>query len=106
MLYQEVASRIEEYESKQEVARTGLSNAARATVLHAADHGSKKSSLDLTEFPAWAEQISWLRKQWRGQGVHISVHGSFLHFNATGSRSRRSLHDHNDYDNIPEAKAW
>ena len=92
MLFEEVTSLINDYEMNQEAARSALANEARTTVLHFAREGSRKSTMQLQ--PGWAEQVSWLRKEWRGQGVHISVSGGFLHFNAVGPRGpgrRRSV---------------
>lgn len=91
MLYDEVQSRIAAFEESQSFARTDLENHARETILNAADSGSRKSILHLA--PDWKAQVSWLRKQWRGQGISMSVHGNFLHFNVTGPRTpRRGLH--------------
>lgn len=92
MLYEEVDNLIESYERSQDSYRYSLEEAARKTVIDAARNGSKKSILELPN--EWAAQVAWLKKQWRGEGVSISVHGNFMHMNVTGPRvRRRSLHE-------------
>lgn len=87
LIYEKVFDLLEEHDRRQEFARMEFRDKAEAAILVAAQDGSKKSSISLTTEEK--AQVAWLRQEWRGHGVSMSIEGDVLHFTVGYPRTRR-----------------